>query len=178
MGGHLKNFFLVSLLILLLSGCVFLHPNKSMVDGKNNFINHYSSCGPESIERALNILSPGSLFNRADVSISIQETGNFTRIFLSLIHYKALEITWPSEIRGFLEKNGYTVEAVDKIEDLRVGVDVAVVLVSNSIIDMHWFCFPDELYILDTDYKHGKVLYIFKITKIKLANKISEVILR
>lgn len=166
MRKRIKIILLIIFISFLFHGCVFLNLNKAIADEKGHFIYHYSSCGPESISRALSLVDPNNVLYPAEVSASIQETGNFVRIFLSLISYKSLGITWPHEIRAFFEKRGYEVIEMSNIKDLDVNKDIAVILVSNSILNMHWFCYPSELYVLDSEFLNGSIRYIFKIKKI------------
>ena len=61
---------------------------------------------------------------------------------LTLIHYDALWITWPTELKKYFTDRGYKITAIS-IDKLTPN-DVAVVLIKGSTLKQqwHWITYP------------------------------------
>ena len=88
--------------IFLNTSCGLLHKEKfKKEDGL--YIRHYYSCGPGSIQDAILKLER-KLVRRESISKDIQSSGNTSRLLLASLDYRALEITFPCELKKYLNK--------------------------------------------------------------------------
>ena len=149
--------------IFLNTSCGLLHKEKfKKEDGL--YIRHYYSCGPGSIQDAILKLER-KLVSRKSISQDIQSTGNISRLLLASFDYRALEITFPCELKKYLNKKGYNIQEVS-FDSLKEG-DVAIVLVrgSNLLKEWHWITYPthSKEYIKNF-FSSTKVISVLKIT--------------
>ena len=121
-------------------GCAIFHPEEF---GKEDgyYTKHFYSCGPNAIQDAI-LEIERKLVSRKSISKDIQSTGNGGRLLLASINYKALEISFPCEIKKYFKNKGYTITETD-FESLK-GTDVAIVLVKgkNILKQWHWITYP------------------------------------
>ena len=149
--------------IFLNTSCGLLHKEKfKKEDGL--YIRHYYSCGPGSIQDAILKLER-KLVSRKSISKDIQSTGNTSRLLLASFDYRALEITFPCELKKYLNKRGYNIQEVS-FDSLKKG-DVAIVLVkgSNLLKEWHWITYPahSKEYIKNF-FSSTEVISVLKIT--------------
>ena len=164
MGKLRKTILWVMALSLLNVSCAIFHPDRTKKDELGYYISHFSACGPIALEKAFEALE--NPINRIQISRDIQDTGNGTRLLLSMLHHGALQITLPSEIKTVCKKYGYKVIAADKLNELDPKKDVALVLVWGEILDAHWLCFPIDVNIDNFFGGYTKISKIFIFKKI------------
>jgi hypothetical protein len=162
---RISNVFLLLCLCLINVNCSLLNPDKIIYD-KGYYVNHYWSCGPLALERAFKELD--IILGREKISKEIQDTGNFTRTLLSLIHYDALEITLPSEIKTIIKKHGFNTLEIKDLNHLNSNVDVALILVAKNYLkgQAHWLCFPADSNIENFFGENTKIIKIFLLKKV------------
>ena len=150
--------------IFLNSSCGVFHKEKFKKE-EGFYIRHYHSCGPDSIQDAI-IKLERKLVSRESISKDIQSTGNTSRLLLASFDYRALEITFPCELKKYLNKRGYNIQEVS-FDSLKEG-DVAIVLVrgSNLLKEWHWITYPthSKEYIKNF-FSSTKVISVLKITR-------------
>ena len=150
--------------IFLNSSCGVFHKEKFKKE-EGFYVRHYHSCGPDSIQDAI-IQIEKKLVSRESISKDIQSTGNGSRLLLASLNYKALEITFPCELKKYLNKRGYNLEEAD-FDSLKEG-DVAIVLIkgSNPFNEWHWATYPthSKEYIKNF-FSSTKVVSVLKITR-------------
>ena len=146
-----KIFILLIVAFLLLQGCSIFHPEYLKTDPDGYLVKHMNACGPEALEKAfyrLSLKDKSTLpLDRYRLSKDIQDTGNTLRYTLSLIHYEAIIITFPSEVKKVAKKYGYEIIEVDSLDELDALNDVALILVwGNRLIrdQAHWLVYPDD----------------------------------
>ena len=149
--------------IFLNTSCGLLHKEKfKKEDGL--YIRHYQSCGPDSIQDAILKLER-KLVSRKSISQDIQSTGNISRLLLASFDYRALEITFPCELKKYLNKKGYNIQEVS-FDSLKEG-DVAIVLIKgpNLLKQWHWITYPthSKEYIKNF-FSSTEVISVLKIT--------------
>jgi len=164
MGKLRKTILWVMALSLLNVSCAIFHPDRTKKDELGYYISHFSACGPIALEKAFEALE--NPINRIQISRDIQDTGNGTRLLLSMLHHGALQITLPSEIKAVCKKYGYEAITADKLSDLDPEKDVALVLVWGEILDAHWLCFPIDVNIDNFFGGYTKISKIFIFKKI------------
>ena len=139
---------------------------------------HYNCCGPIALEKALNsfwakphdgviycFIKP---FDREELSQQIQKEGMARKEALSFFHRDAICITWPSEIKRVLKKYNVETVKVDRLDDLDLNKDVAIVLVHGAFFSRqyHWVVFPlDNVKNYYGDDTVIDVIYLLKIQK-------------
>lgn len=166
--GKLKKYYVIFIFtliaIFLSQGCIGFHPDYAQRDKDRNYIMHYTSCGPKALSKALKSL--GHNVTSKDVSIQIQSTGNLKRHTLSIIHYEAVLITWPQEVKNIIKKYGYEIKNLNSLSELNKE-DVAVVLVSGSLLERqwHWMSYPTDKNIKNYFPEGTKIVAIYKIKK-------------
>lgn len=150
--------------IFLNSSCGVFHKEKFKKEDEF-YIRHYHSCGPDSIQDAI-IKIEKKLVSRESISKDIQSTGNTSRLLLASLNYRALEITFPCELKKYLNKRGYNIQEVS-FDSLKEG-DVAVVLIkgSNPLKEWHWVTYPthSKEYIKNF-FSSTRVVSVLKITR-------------
>ena len=161
----------LSYLSLFNVGCSILHP-ESLEKRDGYYVSHLESCGPKAAQKAVMDLRKVGIWDKRYITLlevgrGMQDDGgNISRLFLSLFHYKTMEITFPYEMKRYFQKQGLKVTKVKSLDDLDPKVDTAVVLIRGSVISSawHWLCFPK-----DTDIKHhfGEDTKIYLILLIK-----------
>jgi len=149
--------------IFLNASCGVFHKEKfKKEDGF--YVRHYHSCGPDSIQDAI-LQIEKKLVSRKSISKDIQSTGNGSRLVLASLNYRALEITFPCELKKYLKKRGYKLEEVS-MESLGKD-DVAIVLIkgSNPFKQWHWITYPtySKEYIKNF-FSSTKVVTVIKLT--------------
>ena len=93
---------------------------------------HIRSCGPEALQKALKNLDKDE--SLSEISIEIQKDKSpedCFRKFLSVFSSAAREITFPNEMKRFLEKKGFKLKKV-KEDSLNKTRDVAIALVKRE----------------------------------------------
>ena len=147
-------------------GCSLMHPNSLDRDDQGYLKKHYYSCGPQALSKALRELD--NYKTAPDISRDIQDSGNGSRLILSLLHHEAVGITFPSEVKKFFEENGYEVIEVDDIDSLNPEKDVALVLIwwgEPIEHNAHWLCFPVDKNIKRYLGEKTSISHIFLIKK-------------
>ena len=76
---------------LVFTGCGILNPPKVE---NGYFIDHYRSCGPEAVSKALSQYIT-ILRTKKQISQDIQDNGNFYRHLASIVHKQGVQITYP-----------------------------------------------------------------------------------
>ena len=87
---------------------------------------------------------------------------------MSLAHYDALEITFPSEIKTIIKKHGFLPLEIRNLESLNNEVDVALVLVAKNYLkgEAHWLCFPADNNIERFFGKNTRIIKIFLLKRV------------
>jgi|TARA_R110001583_G_scaffold65241_4_gene188578 hypothetical protein len=140
---NVYRYLCVLLLISSLStGCAIVPKNS-----EGFYAEHYYSCGPKALEKALDSFFTkyrGYSFcpTQNEVSKLIQNNCFVLQEFLSIFNQEALEITWPFQIKSVLKKYNIEVVEVKDFNELRSGLDIAIVLVHSKLNNYHWLCFP------------------------------------
>ena len=166
---YIKIGVIVALILFLTQGCIALNPQYAAKDAEGFYVSHYQACGPIALEKALNHVGKGTnrilrFITRKEISREIQKGGSSSRIIISLIHYEAMLITWPSEIKSILKKHGYKIIMLKNMSELRGG-DTAIVLLKGNGIkrEFHWSCYPLDKDIDNFYPKRTTILKIYKI---------------
>ena len=156
------------MILIFTQGCILLNPKYASKDEEGYYTYHYVSCGPKALKKALKAL--GKDIDTDSVSRRIQSTGNIKRNIISFIHYDALQITWPSEIKQIAKEHGYNLKQLNNLSELKSG-DVSIVLILGNLseMDFHWMSTPsDPLEIIKNYFgKNTKILKIYKFTPAK-----------
>ena len=155
---------LASYLCLFNTGCVFMH-KEHLKTQDGYLVEHLKSCGPKALQKVSTSLKDDRLKSAGE---KIQDTGNLSRIFLSMFNYRAIEITFTYEIKNLLEDLGYKVFKAENIESLKEG-DVALVLVRGNFFskEWHWLCYPVDKESINSFFgKNTKTHLIFIIKKV------------
>tara|TARA_Y100001972_G_C7606481_1_gene303979 strand:- start:301 stop:795 length:495 start_codon:yes stop_codon:yes gene_type:complete len=162
---HFKILILLSLCFFNLN-CSLLNPEEARKDKDGYYINHYWSCGPKALNKAFKELD--IILSEKKISREIQDSGNFTRTLLSLVHYDALEITLPSEIKTIIKKHGFNTLEIKDLNHLNENVDVAIILVAKNYLkgEAHWLCFPVDDRITNYFGENTRILKIFLLKKV------------
>jgi len=130
---------------ILLTGCGIFNPSPKQ-NGYYSY--HLYSCGPRAVSKAIAELDrqqglvrcPGP--SAADISIQIQDNGNFWRHLMAIAHRDAGLITLPHEIVEVCKQNGYEVITIEDYTQLDPEKDVALILLYSNLLEWHWVCFP------------------------------------
>ena len=134
--------------LIFTSGCIMLNPKYAEKDKNGYYTHHYYSCGPEALEKVLLSLE-GESPDIREISREIQDSGNSMRVTAALIHYKAIQATWPSEIKRVLKSRGYRVEEINSMSELGKN-EKAIILVRGNFLEKeyyHWLTHPVDAYI-------------------------------
>ena len=152
---------------LLNHGCAVFHPDKLKREN-GYYTRHFNSCAPIAIQDALKELE--GYVTRKEISKEIQDNGNGRRVALTMIHYDALWVTWPSELKKYFTKRGYKITTTN-LKSLAPS-DVAVVLINGSIMkqEWHWITYPTyTIEQIKNFYKkngrHTSIIEVYKIEK-------------
>ena len=171
----LRIYFLscvTSLFSIFFSGCGVLNPPR--IDSQGYYFDHYHSCGPIALEKAINEFyrAQGIVFvknpaPRKEISQDIQSSGNLKRSALVLFNSSAALITWPNEIKKVLLDHRFKIISVDEFKKLDPDKDIAIILVYNAILrgEFHWVVYPIDKNIKKYFGDKTKVCYIFLIKK-------------
>ena len=146
------------------SGCIILNSEYAEKDQKGYYVYHYYSCGPRALEKII-LGFEGKSPNAREISKEIQDSGNSMRLCAALVHCKAIQATWPSEIKKVLVKRGYEVKEVNSLSELEEN-DKAVVLVRGSLTQKeyyHWLAHPIDKNIDKFFGEDTKVLLVIKV---------------
>ena len=164
MRRKLFNYALILSFCMLNWSCSLFHAESMMKDEAGYYIRHYDSCGPIALHRAFKKLN--IQLSKRDISREIQDTGNNTRVLLSLVHHQTISITLPSEIKAVVKKHGFEITTSKELKELDPKVDIALVLVAGSYLkgEAHWACFPVDSNI--TKY-FGEATRIIKVYLLK-----------
>ena len=163
---------ILSLLLIVtaisLTGCGIFNPSPKQY---GYYQDHLNSCGPRAVSKALAeldkkhgiIACPGR--TAADISIGIQDNGNFWRHLMTIAHRDAGLITCPHEIIEVCKQNGYTVIPVKDYGKLDSDKDVALILLYSNLLEWHWVCFPVDKNIPNWYGDSTKIVKIFLLKK-------------
>jgi hypothetical protein len=162
------NFYIYFIALALLNhGCAVFHPEKLEREG-GYYTRHFNSCGPVAIQDALSRLE--GYVTQKEISKEIQNNGNGRRVALTLIHYDALWITWPSELKKYFTDRGYKVTSTN-LNSLTTN-DIAIVLIKGSSLrlEWHWITYPTyttkQIKNLYKQYgRNTSVIAVYKIEK-------------
>lgn len=159
-------FALLISLGLLNWSCSIFHPEKVKKDEAGYYASHYWSCGPIALNKAFKELD--IYLSSKKISREIQDSGNLSRVLLSLVHYDTIQITFPSEVYSVIEKHGFKVIELEELKQLDSRVDVALVLVAKNYLkgEAHWLCFPIDENIEEFFGKGTRVVKIFLLKHI------------
>lgn len=128
---------------------------------------HIHSCGPEAIRKAF--LKFNIDISIKDISHAIQadvSCGNLFRDILSALDKDARKITFPSELKRILKKNGFSIVNINSLDELNKVEDVALVLVKQEGgLNYHWMCFPVDKNIKTFFGKDTVIKEIYLIKK-------------
>ena len=133
----------------LLSGCGLMEASRDSASVKKSRSmhldpHHIFSCGPKAIHKAF--LQFNIHISAQDISHAIQSNtscSNLLRDFLSALDNDARKITFPSELKRILKKNGFTIVNIKSLKDLNQSEDIALVLIKDrKSLNYHWMCFP------------------------------------
>ena len=150
--------------LIFTSGCIMLNPKYAEKDKSGYYVYHYYSCGPEALEKVLLSLE-GESPNAKEISREIQDSGNSMRVSASLVHYKAMQATWPSEVKRVLRSRGYGIEEINSLSELKKN-EKAIILVRGRFIDKeyyHWLAHPVDEHIERFFGSNTKVVLIFRV---------------
>ena len=163
---------LLFVLAPLFSSCgIFRPPSK---DRNGYHIDHFDSCGPIAIEKAINeyYKRQGVVFAknpapRKEVSKQIQDDGILLKKFLSLFNKETVCVSWSWELKTVIKKYGFELIDVDDFEKLEPSRDIALVLVYGRFLSdqWHWACYPldqDIKTIFGSNTKIDKILLLKK----------------
>ena len=146
--------FIAVFLALILSGCGVLQSSKdSAWVKKQRALNldpyHVQSCGPEAMQKAFSNF--GIYIDLESLSHTMQSSlscGNLMRDVLSVFDKEARQVTFPSEIKKILKKNGFTIVSIKSLKELNKDEDTAIVLIrKKNTLTYHWACSPNDKYI-------------------------------
>jgi len=151
---------------LLNSGCIAFHPESAAKDDLGFYRKHYRSCGVDAIRDAKSNFGERATYK--NISQEIQKSGNISRSLLSLFHHDSFMITWPCEIKKYLNNHGYTIEKIDDFNSLKKG-DVAIVLVKGASLsqDWHWMCYPNDKNIKTHFGEKTEIIQVYLLKKIQ-----------
>jgi len=145
---------IVAFLVLMLSGCGILQSAKDPAWVKKERAlgfdpYHVQSCGPEAMQKAFSNF--GIHIDLESLSHTMQSSlscGNLMRDILSVFNKQARQITFPSEIKKILKKNGFSIVSIKSLKELNKDEDTAIVLIrKKNTLTYHWACFPNDKYI-------------------------------
>jgi len=162
--------------MLLNQGCAVFHPDKLKTEN-GYYERHFNSCGPVAIRQALNEYDAklGIVYVREpyllkEISKEIQKNGNGRRLALTIVHYDALEITWPAELKKCFTSRGYKV-TVATLDSLGAD-DIAIALIHGSILKLQWHWITYPTYTVEqiknfykTIKRETSVIIVYKIEK-------------
>ena len=159
------KFLLIISICLLNYGCAIFHSDYLETDNDGHYVNHFHSCGPKALRKALNKLNI-KVYEK-QLSKEIQSSGNLTRTLLTLIHYETVQVTLPSEMKKACLDYGYEVEKVKNLKELDPKKDIAIVLVTGNVLkgETHWVCFPVDTNITNYFGKNTKIKKIYLLKK-------------
>ena len=144
-------FCALTVVCMLNTSCGVLNPPR-----KHNgyYIGHYTSCGPEAIEKALthyasvNNITYKRSHSAKDISVRIQDRTSTInlRSILTVLDRDSAQITWPGEIVQELNSHGIKVRVIRDIKQMDKAKDTAIVLVhKRGYLNLyHWICYPVE----------------------------------
>lgn len=171
-----KIAWLISLVFVLapfFSGCGIFHPPS--VDKDGYYTDHFYSCGPRAIEKAINeyYRKQGIVFAKnpapnEEVSKLMQDEGQALKRLLSLFNKEVVQVTWSWEMKSAAKKFGFELINVKDFEKLDPSKDIALVLVYGKFISSqwHWTCYPVDKNITTHFGEDTKIdeIYLFKKT--------------
>ena len=167
----MNNIVITLLIVILILGCGTLQSNKdSDYTKKQRSLNfdpyHIQSCGPQAIQDAL--LQFGIRVELKGLSHAMQSSpscSNLIRDIISVFYIDGRKITFPSELKNILKKNGFKIVNVSSINELDKNGDTAIILVKKKdSMEYHWMCFPTHR---DIETFFGKDTIIKEIYLIK-----------
>ncbi|MBC8416762.1 hypothetical protein H8E06_00350 [bacterium] len=147
---------------IALTGCGMLKPGPK-TNGYYSY--HLNSCGPVAISKALTKLDKKQGPLASDISIQIQDNGNFWRHLMVIAHRDAGLITCPHEVIEVCKQNGYEVLPVADYAQLDPKKDVALILLYSNMLEWHWVCFPVDKNIPNWYGDNTKIVKIFLLKK-------------
>ena len=151
-----------------LTGCGVFNPGPKHL---GYYSYHLYSCGPRAVSKALAELDrqqglvrcPGP--SPSDISIQIQDNGNFWRHLMTIAHKDAGLITCPHEIVEVCNQSGYEVISIADYKQLNPEKDVALILLYSNLMEWHWACFPVDDNINNWYGDDTKIVKIFVLKK-------------
>ena len=132
---------------ILTTSCGVFHP----APRENGYLtNHYYSCGPVALSRALDIYSQKNNIkyklskNAKDISIEIQDNRKFIDVveLLVLIDRNAGQITWPEEIQSCLKARSIEVREISSADELAEDVAIVLVRKQGTLDTFHYIVYP------------------------------------
>jgi hypothetical protein len=164
--------FIAVFLALVLSGCGIMQSSKDSPWVKEQrALNldpyHVQSCGPEAMQKAFSNF--GIFIELESLSHALQSSpscSNLLRDVLSVFNKQARQITFPTEIKKILKKNGFSIVPIGSLKDLNENKDTAIVLIrKKNTLTYHWACFPNDAYIESFFGKDTLIEEIYLIKK-------------
>ena len=156
----------------LFSGCGIFNP--PLKDKNGYHIDHFYSCGPRTIEKAINEYYrrqgiPSSDINK-EASEFIQSEGQVLKKFLALFDKEVVQVTWSWEMKSVARKYGFELISVKDFKKINPSKDIAIVLVYGKFLSSqwHWMCYPVDKNITAYFGKDTKIdkIYLLKKTNI------------
>ena len=128
---------------------------------------HLNSCGPRAISKAFKQLGDTQRLDAPDISVQIQDNGNFWRHLMTIAHKDAGLITCPNEVVEVCKQNGYEVISVKDFSKLDPKKDVALILIYSNLLEWHWVCFPVDKNIPKWYGDSTKIVKIYLLKKVE-----------
>ena len=155
------------------SGCGTLHtlfiedPETRSKILSNEDPRHIRSCGPEALLDALEAF--GENASLTEISIEIQKARSpedCLREFLAIFNSNARSMTFPNEIKRYLNERGFKIKKIKSLKSLDRYKHVAIGLIrdGHDLTSYHWVCFPEHD-IENFFGKNTRVLKIYLITR-------------
>ena len=137
----------VGFFFLITNGCGSLYYLKESPEHKamreaGYELCHLQSCGPQSLSDAFKYFGIHKEPFTIGKEIQDLDRTHYRRI-MSLAHHDFTKITCPPELKKYCRHCGFTITAVNDVNDLKDG-DVAIVLLrgKEDLRDWHYICYP------------------------------------
>ena len=136
-------------LTFVMSGCGLLQSSRTSdyvkeQKSKNLDPYHVHSCGPNALHKVF--LRFGIYISEKNISHIIQSSpscSNLLREIASVFSMEGRKITFPSELKTILKKNGFQIVNIGTLNELDRKEDTALVLVrQKNSLNYHWMCYP------------------------------------
>jgi len=131
-------------MLFIHSGCGIFTKGTFSKDETGAYVRHFYSCGPQAIRDVMNEFKEKHqleypYYSDAQISREIQESGNLSRFTLAVFDERAMAITWPTELRKYFTKRGFTFTETS-FNSLQKN-DIAIVLIKKGL-SYHWITYP------------------------------------